>query len=258
MAWTEPQYPPQRVNAAGKAVARFFADDAAGGPDEEYDAIEEHLDVVNNWRVAHNYPLTIFQQNLLDSACRFEPEPLIAQRIKRLSSIWQKLNRFRDMRLTQMQDIGGCRAVMSSVENVQRLVKHYRTASRIKHKPQPIDDYIAKPKESGYRGVHLIYRYLSDKNRTAYNGLKIEIQIRSRYQHAWATAVETVGTFVDQALKSSAGEEDWLRFFALMGSVIAMREKAPLVPKTPQRRSALIAELEDYAHRLDVVKRLEQ
>ncbi len=63
------------------------------------------------------------------------------------------------------------------------------------------DDYIEHPKESGYHGIHLIYQYRSDK-RTDNNSLKIEVQLRSQLQHAWATAVETVGTFVQQALKS--------------------------------------------------------
>ena len=52
-----------------------------------------------------------------------------------------------------------------------------------------VDDYITTPKDSGYRGVHLIYRYYSDKNET-FNGLKIEVQIRTALQHAWATAVD--------------------------------------------------------------------
>ena len=43
---------------------------------------------------------------------------------------------------------------------------------------------------SGYRGVHLIYRYNSDR-KTEYNTLLIEMQLRSQLQHAWATAVET-------------------------------------------------------------------
>src|ERR1019366_9744121 len=94
------------------------------------------------------------------------------------------------------------------------------------------DDYVDHPKASGYRSYHLIYRYFSDKKAT-HNGLKIEVQIRSQLQHAWATAVETVGTFIQQALKSSQGEEDWLRFFALMGSAIAYREHGELVPDTP-------------------------
>jgi len=59
------------------------------------------------------------------------------------------------------------------------------------------------------------------------------MQIRSQLQHAWATAVETVGTFLQQALKSSQGDEGWQRFFALMGNAMAMRERRPPVPNTP-------------------------
>ncbi len=60
-------------------------------------------------------------------------------------------------------------------------------------------------------GCYLIYRYFSDRQ-TKYNTLKVELQLRSQLQHAWAAAVETVGAFVQQALKSSLGEEEWLRF----------------------------------------------
>jgi hypothetical protein len=77
------------------------------------------------------------------------------------------------------------------------------------------------------------------------------MQIRSSLQHAWATAVETVGTLTSQALKSSLGERDWLRFFALMASVIAIRENCPITPQTPWDRSALLAELREHADRLN-------
>jgi hypothetical protein len=153
-----------------------------------------------------------------------------------------------------MQDIGGCRAIVSNVPNVKKVVQAYHE-SRHKHKLNHVDDYIADPPVSGYRGVHLIYKYVSDKNKT-YNDLKIEIQIRSQLQHAWATAVETVGTFINQALKSSRGEENWLRFFALMGSALADRERTKLVPGTPSNRKELFSELKRAASGLDVSNRL--
>ena len=117
------------------------------------------------------------------------------------------------------------------------------------------DDYVINPKKSGYRGHHLIYGYFSDKKDT-YNGLKIEIQIRSTLQHVWATAVETVGTFTEQELKSSQGEQDWLRFFTLMSTVFARREDRPIVPDTPENHGELLDELRHYAEKLDVVNRL--
>jgi hypothetical protein len=104
----------------------------------------------------------------------------------------------------------------------------------------------------------LIYRYnSSSKKNRAYNGLKIEIQLRSRLQHAWATAVETVSIFTGQALKSDGGEGDWRRFFALMSNAIALREKQPPVPGTPTDKHELIGELRLLTEKLNVVAMLQ-
>jgi RelA/SpoT family protein len=158
------------------------------------------------------------------------------------------------MKLTQMQDIGGCRAVMRSVLGVHRLDRFYTKQSDIKHVLASRDDYIESPRKTGYRGIHLVYRYFSDKKTGAkYNGLKIEMQLRSQYQHAWATTVETVGTFIGEPLKSDSGPEEWRRFFALMGSVIALRERTSLVPDTPTDQQQLIEQLHESSTDLNVL-----
>jgi putative GTP pyrophosphokinase len=89
--------------------------------------------------------------------------------------------------------------------------------------------YAAEPKSDGYRGIHLIYRY-QNPNVPFYNGLHLELQLRTRLQHAWATAVETMGTFLGQALKSGQGDDQWRSFFQLAGSAIAHLENSPPVP----------------------------
>lgn len=60
--------------------------------------------------------------------------------------------------------------------------------------------------------------------------MQLELQFRTRLQHAWATAVETVGTFLEQSLKSSEGPDEWLNFFSLVSSAFAYQEKTTLVP----------------------------
>ena len=247
MAWTVPQYSRSQVDAAGRLVA---APPNTANVDEFLFA----WNVVNNWRASHSFPLNTFAVGLKQRGKAVDPDCLVAQRIKRLASIRQKLARFSSMQFSQMQDIGGCRAILGSVELVDEVVSSYRS-SRIKHRLVKCNDYIRNPKTSGYRGIHLIYRYYSDRKST-YNGLQVELQIRSLAQHAWATAVETVGTFVRQALKSSQGEEEWLRFFALMGTAIAMREGAPPVPETPSTSEELIKELRRSADCLDVANKL--
>jgi hypothetical protein len=224
-------------------------------PPEDWGEYDEALTVISNWRSAHSRPLYTFRFGLRRYAEVIDPSVLVAQRIKRLSSIALKLEIRPKMRLSQMQDIGGCRAVVNSVADVKRLHERYKN-SEIKHKLVSTDDYIAVPKPSGYRSLHLVYSYYSDRKKT-HNGLKIEIQIRSQLQHAWATAVETVGTFIRQALKSSIGEDDWLRFFALMGTALAEREDSAPVPDTPTGSHELRTELREYAKKLDVTARLQ-
>ena len=59
-----------------------------------------------------------------------------------------------------------------------------------------------------------------------------------------------------EALKASTGPENWLRFFALMGSAIATMEKQPLVSGTPSNPKEIIGEIDQYAYNLNVANRL--
>lgn len=174
-----------------------------------------------------------------------------AQRIKRLESIHAKLSRQASMRMSQMQDIAGCRAVFKKMSSVQRLVQKYK-GSKFEHKLRSEKDYITHPKPDGYRCYHLVFEYRGTSATADYTGLKVEVQVRTQLQHAWATAVEAVGIFTRQALKSSQGDQDWLRFFSLMGAAIAALEQCHPVPDTPSDKTELIAEIEALANKLHV------
>jgi hypothetical protein len=183
---------------------------------------------------------------------------VIAQRIKRLPAITVKLGQNPNMKLSSMHDIGGCRAVMRNVSLVEKLVKRYEDATAKNPRRggvfQRKYDYIAQPKSSGYRSVHLVYKFTSDsKHLRIFNDLRIEVQIRSRLQHAWATAVETVSMFTGQALKSNIGEESWKRFFALASSTFAHLERRPMVPGTPSDIVAVKVELSRFKQHLDML-----
>ena len=60
------------------------------------------LDIVNNWRSSHNFPLNTFHVWLKRRAKLIDPGCITAQRIKRLSSIEAKLERFSTMTLSQI------------------------------------------------------------------------------------------------------------------------------------------------------------
>lgn len=243
--WSVPEWSRSQVNKAGEVLRQESAD--------PIDRIWANV-VVNNWRAAHSYPLNTFQMLLRQRARVVDDRSTVAQRLKRLPSIESKLHRFATMNATQIQDIGGCRAVVASIGRVRRLKRIFETHPTA-HELVGCDDYLSGPQSDGYRGVHFVFRHYS-KVRTEYDRLLIEVQLRSKLQHVWATAVETVDTFQGESLKIGKGNPQWERFFALMGTVIAISEDSPPVPGTPTARAALRSELRDLARALEVRRKL--
>ena len=144
--------------------------------------------------------------------------------------------------------------IVPTVPRVLRLVKGYKEGYS-DHILDDESDYISSPKRSGYRSYHLIFRYKGDAH-WEYDDLKIEMQFRSNLQHCWATAVETVDVFLRERLKASQGSPEWTRFFALMGSAIAIREGCKRIPKTPRDDRELFGEIRQLADELKVVPTL--
>lgn len=217
-----------------------------------WDELIAAQEILENWHACHSYPLNLFYLSLAYFAREQSPLTNVVQRRKRQPAIIAKLKSNLNIQLTTMQDIAGCRAITKGVSELESLVSRCREVWT-NHELYDTDDYIATPKPSGYRGIHLIYRFQSDKK--AFNGRFVEIQFRSRFQHAWATAVEIVDLFQGQSLKAEKGEPRWQRFFALMGSAIARIERTQTVPGTPIGREGkdLQDELRHYAEELKVI-----
>ncbi len=189
------------------------------------------LDVLSRWRACHAYPINTFNATLRGNVKMVDKKGLVAQRLKRMPTIINKLKLNPAMNLANMQDIGGVRAIVNSVGQVRKLQDTYHQKYRFKHELKQEKDYILFPKDDGYRSVHLIFKYKNNSHRARqYNGLLLEIQIRTKLQHIWATAVETIGTLRNQAYKSKQGEKEWRNFFSATSSAFAHIEKLPLVP----------------------------
>lgn len=184
------------------------------------DLSPQHVALVDQWRASHNFPLNSFQVTLRGRVGRIASNAVVAQRLKRFRSIQAKLSRFDRMPLSQMQDIGGCRAVLPSLDDVAaavdvHLVEGFRLAK----------DYIMKPKDDGYRSVHFVGRYKARfAEHECWNNRRIEVQLRTFIQHYFSTAMETATTFTGTPLKFGGGDPRWKRFFVLMGSAFALLE----------------------------------
>jgi putative GTP pyrophosphokinase len=246
MAWPIPNYTKNQVNKAG---------DILRGNLYDIDKVLWDFDVIDNWRSCHGYPINTFQATLMNRIKSIEPHAIVAQRLKRVVSIINKLRRFKSMQLSRMEDIGGLRAIVANLKKVRMLESIYEQ-SRFTHEFVSCRDYIDNPKRSGYRSIHLVYRYRNPRA-PDYDGLFVELQLRTKLQHAWATAVETIGTFLDHALKSSEGPEIWLDFFALTGSAFAYLEGTQPVPGYEYRsKIRTFQEVIDMSNNLNVIEKL--
>lgn len=81
------------------------------------------LDVLSNWRAFHAMPLDTFAKVLKERVKKISQNGnvIVAQRLKRTPSILLKLSTHKTMRLSAMQDIGGLRAILESVDEVNNL-----------------------------------------------------------------------------------------------------------------------------------------
>jgi putative GTP pyrophosphokinase len=140
-------------------------------------------------------------------------EQIVSQRLKRIPTILDKLGRHSNMKLTRMQDIGGCRAILPDIATIYRVIARIEKS---RQKIRTIFDYIETPKPTGYRAVHVVVER-ADR--------LIEVQLRTQRQHAWAAAIERLsgqpGFF---RLKDGYGPEAAVEYYKVTSRVIAMQE----------------------------------
>lgn len=78
--------------------------------------------MIQNFRELHLYPLMLMKNHLARAAAKIDKKTIVARRLKRLSTIIDKLERptldngktSNAIRVTRMQDIGGCRAIVKN------------------------------------------------------------------------------------------------------------------------------------------------
>lgn len=240
--WERPIYSKSQINKAGQIIAN------ANSTNEDR---ENALSILNNWRAAHAYPLHVITTGLRHR----NPNAIVVQRLKRLESITGKIERFPTMQLYKMQDLGGCRVIVDSIDQVYDAVSRYKN-SRIRHILKREYDYIQNPKNSGYRCYHMVYQFYSDKSETYNENILIEIQFRTKLQHIWATAVEMMGIYTKSQLKASQGNKDILRFFTLTSSLFAIRENMPICPNTSNLADKLIEEIVRIDEKNNILSKL--
>ncbi|MGA0584990.1 MAG: RelA/SpoT domain-containing protein, partial [Castellaniella sp.] len=209
-----------RIDRAGVALAKDNFRDA-----EDMLVLEEAFD---EYRKSHLEPLSETTLELQAWLNEYGHDYYIAQRLKRKPQIIRKLNRL-SVRLTQLQDIGGCRIIVEKNELVDQLVQFLK--GKIKKiddlKLARITDYREKGRDiTGYRSVHLLLER---------SGKKLELQVRSRIQHYWAESIERTSVIYGYHLKEGEGDPVVISYFKKLSDAFFEIESG----RTPSVRSRL-------------------
>lgn len=214
-------YSKGEVNRAARLILRFW-----GQPDEQYerdpfagfdrDEVINAMYKVTWWRMLHAAPLNRVAANLRYHVKAEEGAVVgridVTQRLKRRGTMLYKLEREPTMELTQMADIGGVRARLPSLRHVNAVSRRLKkTWTIVKTR-----DYLAAPKDSGYRALHHIVRR---------DGRLIEVQLRTVRQDAWANQVEDDGRKLGVGFKFGAGNLDVHDYYRVMSDVFAAMDQ---------------------------------
>ena len=184
--------------------------------DDGDNAYKEAVAILNDWREAHGAVLDEFYDRSVELAHRIDSNIMVAQRLKRLPTIIGKLNRFKTMRLSSMQDIAGVRIIANDMTQLEEIDKQLLEWDGLER----VDDYIEQPKNSGYRSKHFIFKK---------DNMFVEVQLRTQIQHLWATSVESTDILRGSKLKEQDDNSYWHDFFCQVSSIFAIAEDAPAI-----------------------------
>ncbi len=201
---------PSQVKKAGVILRRTWRGDR-----ELDDKFWTAYDVLVAYRAAYVNALASANMGLRRMVRTEQCQVEVSQRLKRIPTILDKLIREPTLPLSSMQDIGGVRAVLGSIDEVRRV------EARVKKNRALLGyaDYIVKPRSSGYRAVHLIVEY---------QGRSIEIQLRTRMMHEWAITVERLSGRLGQNLKKD-GEHAIQALMSAISRAMAIEEQGGTV-----------------------------
>lgn len=230
-------------NKAKKATKKLRCPKHEG--DDGYPEYRASLEIAQRWRSQHVHPTESCFRKLLGIAQQF-PDAVLSFRLKRLKSITDKIQRpGKHYELGTMDDIGGCRLILSDMGQLDRIVPILKERVRLKRQGSGVKNYIESPRSSGYRSCHLIT--LNEYNGRDYY---VEVQVRTRLQHLWSTAVETASLVYEYPLKEerpseeiSEHEREIREFFAIVSSLFAIEEGTAQVQGYCESKDVLAARL---------------
>lgn len=180
--------------------------------------VNNAYELLSQYRMEHLKPLTELNLRLREWLMDFSKDYYIAQRLKRTPRIIEKLRRLKTLRLSQLQDIGGCRIIVENYQVqeelfqyiINRLAKSKVITIYGNKKNNPVDYRERGRDDSGYRAIHIILKVRE---------MKIELQIRSNMQHYWAESIERTSIIYQKNIKSLQGDPIVIQYFKTLSDI---------------------------------------
>ena len=166
---------------------------------------------LQEFRVSYKNSLSTIFNILAEESKKVRKSRVVTYRIKRIESIISKLNRFPNMELGKMIDVAGCRCIVDSILDIYKI----KEALEKRLDVFDIKNYIdSKPiDDDGYSAMHLYVRFKEEEKKP------IEIQIRTKDQHNWATFVEIIDVIYNTKIKEGQKNPELQRFCYLFSSI---------------------------------------
>jgi ppGpp synthetase/RelA/SpoT-type nucleotidyltranferase len=171
-------------------------------------AVEAAREVVEQFRRRFLLPHLDLRDRLAQLAAETLPfGSSVTARWKRHDRIVEKLVRLPRHRLPQMQDVGGCRIVAHAPQ-----IELDEVANAIKARWELLadDDYVASPRDTGYRARHLVVRH---------HDVAIEVQVRNALQDLWAEVYETLHRNTDLDRREQQVQRDIAILFVALSDL---------------------------------------
>ena len=260
MTYPAPPESKSAVRRAGKAIT-------------DGTATEGDYSLVDQWRSAHGYVINTFQIWLKRHIDKQNFAVEFAQRLKRRNTVVDKLKRKNAegspliADVAAMHDFAGCRIIFNNIDDLQKFRSYMLSPTvmknvkhELRHAPEKYD-YIERPKSTGYRGIHDVYKHLPrgsgrQEGKKPWDGLLVEIQYRTRAQHAWATAVEISDLIDGERTKFEMDASKRGKFFGVASEIIARRHEK-LTRAFPEKSMRDLQEnLQALEDELGVLRRL--
>lgn len=175
----------------------------------EYPNIENSTkELIQEYRISFKDSTNETFNILCGLSKRVNKNAIITYRLKRIETIIGKLQRLdKKQKFARMWDISGCRCIVDNDREIYKLEKLIAKKFKIRKR----NDYIKEPKPNGYKSLHLYVQLENDEN-------VVEVQLRNRIDHNWATLVEITDLLFDSQLKEIGKDKKLEKFLVLLSN----------------------------------------